>query len=195
MWDAIFFVAKLIFFLIGNVAWAHVKAKETMKNSPKNIAGLPVFVTGYLGRCFGYLVVVVIVSVVYLLCLLLTDDTPIEDTTKFCQRLSRRTNAFNIRPTSWSIPSLFTHWLLILLEVIVLVLNPIFGTTLSFQPRALSAYAGSLLQYSRLRAELHMNYEPLYNEEIALDESVKWYEKWYNSYFNKNKNATAKKSK
>lgn len=149
----------------GNVAWAHIRAKETMKKSPKNIAGLPVFVT---------------------------DDTPIEDTARFCQRLSRRTNAFNIRPTSWSLPSLLGHWLSILFELIILVLHPIFGTTLSFQPRALSAYAGSLLQYSRLRAELHMNYEPLYSEEFALDESVKWYEKWYNNYFNKNNSPTKK---
>lgn len=130
-----------------------------MKKSPNNIAGLPVFVT---------------------------DDTPIEDSARFCQRLSRHTNAFNIRPTSWSFPSLLGHWLSILLELIILVLHPIFGITLPWQPRALSAYAGSLLQFSRLRAELHMNYEPLYDEEFALDKSVKWYEKWYNNYFQKN---------
>lgn len=136
-----------------------------MKKSPQNITGLPVFVT---------------------------DDTPIEDTARFCQRLSRRTNAFNIRPTSWSLPSLLGHWLSILLELIIqFFFHPIFGTTLSFQPRALSAYAGSLLQYSRLRAELHMNYEPRYSEEFALDESVKWYEKWYNN----NMCNTAKKAK
>lgn len=149
----------------GNVAWAHIRAKETLKKSPKNIAGLPVFVT---------------------------DDTPIEDTSRFCQRLSRRTNAFNIRPTSWSLPSLLGYWLCILLEMIIYLLNPIFGTKLSFQPRALSAYAGSLLQYSRLRAELHMDYEPLYNEERSLDDSAKWYESWYKSHFNKDK--TSKKA-
>lgn len=159
-----------IFFLCvdkfaGNVAWAHIRAKQTLKNSPKNIAGLPVFVT---------------------------DDTPIEDTSRFCQRLSRRTNAFNIRPTSWSLPSLLGYWLCILLEMIISLLNPIFGTKLSFQPRALSAYAGSLLQYSRLRAELHMDYEPLYNEERSLDDSAKWYENWYKSHFNKDK--TSKKA-
>lgn len=128
-----------------------------MKKSPKNIAGLPVFVT---------------------------DDTPIEDTSRFCQRISRRTNAFNIRPTSWSIPSLLGYFFAFLLELIVSILNPLFGTKLSFQPRALSAYAGSLLQYSRLRAELHMDYEPLYDEEQSLANSVEWYENWYKSYFN-----------
>jgi len=145
---------------VGNVAWAHIRAKQTLKNSSKNIAGLPVFVT---------------------------DDTPIEDTSRFCQRLSRRTDAFNIRPTSWSLPSLLGYWLAILLELIISTLNPIFGTKLNFQPRALAAYAGSLLQYSRLRAELHMDYEPIYNEERSLDDSVKWYSAWYKSYFNKDK--------
>lgn len=82
---------------------------------------------------------------------------------------------------------------MILLEMIISILNPIFGIKLSFQPRALSAYAGSLLQYSRLRAELHMDYEPLYNEDRSLDESVKWYEKWYKTYFNKEN--TPKKAK
>lgn len=143
---------------VGNVAWAHVRAKDTMKKSPKNIAGLPVFVT---------------------------DDTPIEDTSRFCQRISRRTNnTFNIRPTSWSLPSLLGYFFAFLLELIVSILNPLFGVKLSFQPRALSAYAGSLLQYSRLRAELHMDYEPLYSEEQSLANSAEWYEKWYKSYFN-----------
>lgn len=64
-----------------------------------------------------------------------------------------------------------------------MILNPLFGIKLSFQPRALSAYAGSLLQYSRLRAELHMDYEPIYNEEQSLDNSVKWYENWYKKQF------------
>lgn len=142
---------------VGNVAWAHICAKHTLKNCSKNIAGLPVFVT---------------------------DDTPIEDTSRFCQRLSRQTDAFNIRPTSWSIPSLIGYLVAFLLELIIMILNPIFGIKLSFQPRALSAYAGSLLQYSRLRAELHMDYDPLYNEEQSLENSVKWYANWYKNTFN-----------
>lgn len=144
------------FRILGNVAWAHIRAKNTLKKFPKNIAGLPVFAT---------------------------DDTPIEDTSRFCQRLSRRTDTFNIRPTSWSIPSLIGYFFAFLLELLIMILNPLFGIKLSFQPRALSAYAGSLLQYSRLRAELHMDYEPIYNEEQSLDNSVKWYENWYKKQF------------
>lgn len=69
-----------------------------------------------------------------------------------------------------------------------MILNPIFGVKLSFQPRALAAYAGSLLQYSRLRAELHMDYEPIYDEEQSLDKSVQWYSNWYKNTFLSQKN-------
>lgn len=151
--------------VLGNVAWGHICAKQTLKKSPKSIAGLPVFIT---------------------------DDTPIEDTSRFCQRLSRRTNAFNIRPTSWSIPSLIGYFFAFLLEMIVYVFNVLFGVKLSFQPRALSAYAGSILQYSRLRADLHMNYEPIYNEEQSLTNSVEWYEGWYKKQFDSTNSKKAK---
>lgn len=139
------------------MAWAHVRVKESLKKDSSKVGGLPIFIT---------------------------DDTPIEDTSRFCQRLSRQTEAFNLRPTSLYIPSLLAYLLAFLLELIVLILNPLFGFKLSFQPRALVAYAGSLLMYSRLRADLHLDYEPLYNEETSFANSIKWYEKWYQSYFN-----------
>lgn len=37
--------------------------------------------------------------------------------------------------------------------------------------------------YSRLRADLHLDYEPMYNEETSFANSIKWYEKWYQSHF------------
>lgn len=150
---------------VGNVAWGHICAKRTLKESPDSIAGLPVFIT---------------------------DDTPIEDTSRFCQRLSRRTNVFDIKPSALYIPMLIGYLFAFLLEMVVYVLNVLFGVKLSFQPRALSAYSGSLLQYSRLRADLHMNYEPIYNEEESLVKSVAWYENWYEKQF---KSQTAKKQK
>lgn len=142
---------------IGNIAWAHVRAKETLKKSPKGIIGLPIFVT---------------------------DDSPVEDTSRFCQRLSRAQNTFNIRPTSWSLPSLLAYFIAFLLEMIVSILNPLFGVKLQFQPRALSGYAGSMFLYCRLRADINLDYEPLYNEEKSIQVSADWYERWYKKYFN-----------
>lgn len=139
------------------MAFAHVRAKETLKKAPKGIIGLPIFIT---------------------------DDTAIEDTSRFCQRLSRAQETFNIRPSSWSLPSLLAYFIAFLLEMIVSILNPIFGLTLHFQPRALVAYAGSMIMYCRLRADLNLDYEPFYDEDKSIANSAKWYEEWYKKEFN-----------
>lgn len=147
------------------MAYAHIRAKETLKKSPKGIIGLPIFVT---------------------------DDTAVEDTARFCQRLSRAQHTFNIRPSSWSLPSLLGYFIAFLLELFVSILNPIFGITLSFQPRALAAYAGSMIMYCRLRADINLDYEPYYTEETSIQNSANWYERWYKQNFNIN---TAAKNK
>lgn len=165
----------------GNVAWAHVRAKDTLATAQANIGGLPVFIT---------------------------DDTPIEDTTRFCQRISRAvsktptatTNNNNnttaaatppprdsallkLRPTWWSIPSAFTYFLALLLEWLMCwCIFPLLGSRLSFPPRALVAYAGSIILFSRLRASIHLDYEPIFNEEKSILNSAKWYEEWYRQY-------------
>lgn len=131
-------------------------AKQCLKHNPKSIAGLPVFIT---------------------------DDTPIEDTTRFCQRLSRHTEAFKFRQSSWYIPSMIAYFLAFLIELFISMVNKVHEYKLSFQPCALVAYAGSLLLFSRLRAELHMDYVPKYNEETSLSNSVKWYAQWYETNF------------
>lgn len=148
---------------LGNVAWAHIRAKDTLKKQPKKIAGLPVFVT---------------------------DDTPIEDTTRFCQRISRATNTLKLRPTWWSVPAFFTYFIAFLLEFFVLLANRLYSDVkLSFQPRALVAYASSIIMFSRLRASIHLDYEPIFKEDKSILNSASWYEKWYNEY------AMAKKAK
>lgn len=154
------FVLTFLIRFEGNVAHAHILAKKALKTNPKSIAGLPVFIT---------------------------DDTPIEDTTRFCQRLSRRTNTFSFRQSAWYIPSLLAYFLAFLFEFFIRMVNKVFDYQLSFQPRALVAYAGSLLLYSRLRAELHMDYVPKYDEETSLSSSAKWYAQWYESNFKTSK--------
>lgn len=149
---------------VGNVAHGLVLAKNVMKKDSTKIGGLPVFIT---------------------------DDTPIEDSARFCQRLSRHTKVFNMRPTSCFIPSFVAWFSAIFIHLILAVLNPIFGIRLPFQPLAIVGYSGSILLFSRLRAELHMDYEPLFNEETSTANSVKWYEKWYESNFNGNKKLKA----
>ena len=141
------------FFNAGNVAWAHIRAKDTLKKSPQNIAGLPVFIT---------------------------DDTPIEDTTRFCQRLSRATTNLKFRPTWWSMPAFLTYFMAFLLESIIKLLNPMCSAVkLQFPPCALVAYASSIIMYNRLRASIHLDYEPIFDESNSIKNSANWYEKWY----------------
>lgn len=154
-----FFLIHFSFFpnrTIGNVAWAHIRAKDTLKKQPKKIAGLPVFIT---------------------------DDTPIEDTTRFCQRISRATTTLKLRPTWWSVPATLTYFIAFLLELFVQLANRFYsGVKLSFQPRALVAYASSIIMFSRLRASIHLDYEPIFKEDKSILNSASWYEKWYNEY-------------
>lgn len=146
----------MLCFFIGNVAWAHIRAKDTLKQSPTKIAGLPIFIT---------------------------DDTPIEDTTRFCQRLSRATTNLKLQPTWWSVPTFLTYFLAFLLECIMkYLINPMYGGKLQFPPCALVAYASSIIMYSRLRASIHLDYEPIFNEEKSILNSANWYEKWYSQY-------------
>lgn len=36
--------------------------------------------------------------------------------------------------------------------------------------------------YNRLRAAIHLDYEPIFNEEKSILNSANWYEKWYGEY-------------
>lgn len=36
--------------------------------------------------------------------------------------------------------------------------------------------------YNRLRAAIHLDYEPIFNEEKSILNSANWYEKWYSEY-------------
>lgn len=142
----------------GNVAWSLVRAKDTLKTDPNKIAGLPIFIT---------------------------DDSPIEDTHRFCQRISRNCNSLKLEPTWWSIPAFFTYFISFLLEMIILkFLNPFFNIKLNFSPRGIASYTSSIIMYSRLRAAIHLDYEPIYSEQKSILNSANWYEKWYQEHIN-----------
>uniref|UniRef100_A0A8D8BPX9 3 beta-hydroxysteroid dehydrogenase type 4 n=1 Tax=Culex pipiens TaxID=7175 RepID=A0A8D8BPX9_CULPI len=139
----------------GNAAWAHFRAKEALANKTKDIAGYPVFVT---------------------------DESGIEDTTRFCQRLSRANETLKLRPSWYQIPLFVSFFLAFLLELLIKALNPIVKIKLSFPPCGLLSYMSSILLYNRIRASIYLDYEPIYTEEKAVSNSALWYEKWYQDY-------------
>lgn len=160
--------APLLFLFVlsaGNAAWAHIRAMQTLTREPDAIGGLPVFIS---------------------------DDTPIEDTTRFCQRVSRagQRQRLRLRPTWWSLPTMLTYFAAVLLELLVRwLVRPLMlrwrrhDWRLSFSPCALVAYGGSIILFSRLRASIHLDYEPIFNEAESILRSANWYEKWYDSRY------------
>lgn len=71
-----------------------------------------------------------------------------------------------------------------LLEFVLRILCPLLHFQIDFPPRGLVSYMSSIFMYSRLRASLHIDYEPRYNEKQALLDSVAWYERWNEAYLN-----------
>lgn len=72
----------ILFFPKGNVAWAFICAKNTLRKSPDSVAGLPITIT---------------------------DDTPIIDVLRFCQKMSKDSKNC-ITPSAWNIPTLISYF-------------------------------------------------------------------------------------
>lgn len=154
---------------VGNAAWAHIRAKNSLGET-EGVVRVPGTKIGGLSA-------------------FITDDTPIEDTIRFCQRISNASTSSNdsttarikLRPSWWSIPAVITYFLALLLEIICRVLH----FKVDFPPRGMISYLSSIIMYSRLRASIHLDYEPIFNEEKSILNSVTWYEKWYREHLNR----------
>ncbi|XP_052873749.1 NADPH-dependent 3-keto-steroid reductase Hsd3b5 [Anopheles cruzii] len=139
----------------GNAAWCLVCAKEGLANNAEKIAGYAVFAT---------------------------DESGIEDTTRFCQRISRANETLKMRPSSYQIPLFITFFLAFLLELLVKALHPFTNIRLRYPPCALLSYMASILLFNRIRASIYLDYDPIYSEEKAVSNSALWYERWYQNY-------------
>lgn len=151
---------------VGNAAWAHICAKNALNDNAKKIGGLPIFIT---------------------------DETAVVDTVRFCQRMSSaspsgpaisRRAQICLKPSWWSVPGFITYLIAMLLEFVLRIICPLMHFRIDFPPRGLVSYMTSIFMYSRLRAALHIDYEPRYTEKQALLDSVAWYERWNEAYLN-----------
>lgn len=151
---------------VGNAAWAHICAKNALSDKERKIGGLPIFIT---------------------------DDTAVVDTLRFCTRMSSASPSgpaiskraqIRLRPTWWSVPGFVTYLLAMLFEFVLRVVGPLLNLQIDFPPRGLVSYMSSIFMYSRLRAALHIDYEPRFNEKQALLDSAAWYERWNEGYLN-----------
>ncbi|XP_037932308.1 3 beta-hydroxysteroid dehydrogenase/Delta 5--_4-isomerase type 1 [Teleopsis dalmanni] len=136
----------------GNVAWGHICAYKTLKSNPKAIAGLPVFVT---------------------------DDTPVNDVSRFIQKMAILGQNFKVNQSVWYIPHFLFFFFAFMTELIVQILYPFTKWKLSYSLRAISSFTASVLMFNRLRASIHMDYTPLVESEKSLEQSAYWYSKWW----------------
>ncbi|KAI8041344.1 hypothetical protein M5D96_005602 [Drosophila gunungcola] len=136
----------------GNVAWGHICAYKALKVSDRAVNGLPVFVT---------------------------DDTGINDVSRFVQKMAVLGERFRVRTSWWYVPHFLFFFLAFLLEAVVRVAYPYTKYRLRYSLRALASYTSSMLMYNRLRASIHMDYMPLYDPDESAERSAKWYARWW----------------
>jgi 3beta-hydroxy-delta5-steroid dehydrogenase / steroid delta-isomerase len=133
--------------LIGNAAWAHLRAKdELLVTCPGGgIAGLPIFIT---------------------------DDTPVVDLLLFAQKVTAQPDLPpRCNLSRWYIPALLAYMIAALLELVVVIAR----IPLPVPPRGVVAYLGSVILYNRLRASLHLDYTPIFQPDDSYSRANKYY--------------------
>lgn len=123
---------------------------KAMSKKDETISGLPVFIT---------------------------DDTTVADTTRLCEKFTYEpeTGKSLCRQSWWSVPLVLS----LLIALLSQTLSSIMNIKLPVSPCGLISYLGSIVYFSRLRASIHMDYSPVYNE----DESIKMSSKFYRAYY------------
>ncbi|XP_054275937.1 3 beta-hydroxysteroid dehydrogenase type 7 [Macrosteles quadrilineatus] len=100
-----------------------------------------------------------------------TDDSPITDVTKFCVHLTTSDQRSPYKHSWWYLPSLVSYFLALLLEPI---LTAVYGS-MPFRPSAAVTFLASIVLYSRLRADTHLRYSPVYTYESVRTRTIKYY--------------------
>ncbi|XP_062129759.1 3 beta-hydroxysteroid dehydrogenase/Delta 5--_4-isomerase [Drosophila sulfurigaster albostrigata] len=149
----------------GNVAWGHICAYKALKVSTKAVNGLPVFVT---------------------------DDTGINDVSRFLQKMALMGERFKVKTSWWYLPHFLFFFLAFLLEFIVRLAFPYTKYRLPYSLRSIASFTSSMLMYNRLRASIHMDYMPLFDPDISAERSAKWYAKWWDDKQKTNKSKKAR---
>lgn len=51
---------------------------------------------------------------------------------------------------------------------------------IKYSLRTIAAFTSSVIVFNRMRAQIYMDYDPIYDENYTFKNSALWYEKWYN---------------
>ncbi|XP_015114386.1 3 beta-hydroxysteroid dehydrogenase/Delta 5--_4-isomerase type 1 [Diachasma alloeum] len=132
---------------VGNAAWGLICAKNTLRDRPDCIAGLPITIT---------------------------DDNEVNDIARFCERITKDSDCY-VKRSSWCIPLPVSYLIALLVEFIMSVSNRFIGR-LPVSPTSLIAYVGSVFLYDRSRASIHLDYSPIYSPDDSMELSRKYYQ-------------------
>ncbi|XP_011299580.1 3 beta-hydroxysteroid dehydrogenase/Delta 5--_4-isomerase type 1 [Fopius arisanus] len=132
---------------VGNAAWGFICAKNTLRDRPDSIAGLPVIIT---------------------------DDNDVNDIGRFCERITTKSDNY-IKRSSWWIPLPISYTIALFIEFIMNVSNKFIGK-LPISPTSLISYLGSVFLYNRSRAAIHLDYSPIYSSHESMELSRKYYQ-------------------
>lgn len=133
------------FIFAGNAAWAHITAKNALLENPEKVSGLPFFIT---------------------------DDTTVEDNITFLERMTKN----KLKGTEWWIPAILTYVVAAVIELFVKHVSfPLFESKLPYSLTGLVSYCSSVILFNRLRASIHLDYTPIYGEEVSISRSQEYY--------------------
>lgn len=96
--------------------------------------------------------------------------------------MGNATGTLKFKTSFWYIPHFIFYFLAFLTEMFIKASNPLFNYKLNYSLRAIASFTASVLLFNRLRADIHIDYEPLFDEKKSLEQSGKWYNKWYQEY-------------
>lgn len=68
------------------------------------------------------------------------------------------------------------------IEMLVKLFYPVSKFKLNYSLRVISSFTASVIMYNRLRASIHLDYEPIFDENKSFELSTEWYEKWYGEH-------------
>ncbi len=129
----------------GNAAWAHILAKNKLRDSPEDIGGEVVFIT---------------------------DDTVISNAFEFLDPFLK---ARSMKSSSFTFPAFLAVIFVLFLYVVSRLLRPLVHIKNPFPHPATLYFIVCFYCFNRLKATLRLDYKPIYNHEESIDKSLEYY--------------------
>lgn len=137
--------SKRSLFLAGNAAWAHILAKNQLRENPEGVGGEVVFIT---------------------------DDTPIQNSFEFLEPFLK---SRSMKLSTFMYPAVLAVIFVLFLHVVSRLLRPLIRMKNPFPHPATLYFIVCFYCFNRLKATLRLDYKPIYSPEESLSNSLQYY--------------------